>query len=170
MKCCSDVNWLSLPHNWLSLRLVKSRRAGESSQTSFFLMTCGSCNCWTCKSWEFVQQVLALRKSLWRCLGDYPMCVYRVPCLLGCHLCPAPRQLCQCPQLQCCYRQACLDGLLRKVFGTLNPLKSLSERCLDLGSVLHFLCLYKGQREPDCGTVTHKTWWETFRACTPHTT
>lgn len=168
MKCCHDVNWLSLPHNWSSLRLVKSRRAGESSQTSF-LMTCGSCNCWTCKSWEFVQQVLALRKvfgDVWVIIQS----VYRVPRLLGCHLCPAPRRLCQCSQLQRCYRQACLDGLLRKVFGTLNPLKSLSERCLDLGSVLHFLCLYKGQRELDCGTVTHKTWWETFRVYTPHTT
>lgn len=36
----------------------------------------------------------------------------------------------------------------------LNPSESPSERCLDLGFVLHFLCLLKGQWELESGTVT----------------
>lgn len=71
--------------------------------------------------------------------GDYPVCFS----LLGRAVLrgPFPQHLYWCSQPECFHRQACLDGHLNRAFVSFNPPESLSECCLDLGSVWLFLFL-----------------------------
>lgn len=119
--------------SWQWLMQLAFIASGETSLTSLV---------WTCDCNFQSLSSLRLQEGTWQWLSDYLMCFYWVPRLLPLS-----------STFVCFYRQACLDGHLNRAFVSLNPPESPSERCLDLGSVLLFLCLLKGQWEPWTGTT-----------------